>query len=330
MIHTDSSPTGKVNSFFRTRAWVQSWLDTWGKDPRIELIDIGGRDDPLEKMYLINHKIKGILPVRSLVLAGCGFADFYPPRAEYNNIDLLIQLAGGVKPLMRDLCKLQWNQLGLSDFCEHDSTQIIDQISQPLYIVRTNCDLAYRIEPTDIESYKAQLSASTRAKYFNRRQKLSNYGSLEFYDFDKPGEFFSILNEFHIQRWGRPCYSRQTENFLRLFIDRFREEGGQILMQAMQINGEIVSVLFDLVWENFRYNLQSGYDEGRFGQLALGSLHLGFAIETALKNNQGYDFLAGNGKQTNYKQKIATKTVPMDSFCLARGWLKHLYKLYGK
>lgn len=70
---------GKMDSFFRTRAWVQSWLDIWGKNPQLTLIDVGGRSDPLEMLYLINHKIKGIIPAKSLAVAGYGFADFCPP-----------------------------------------------------------------------------------------------------------------------------------------------------------------------------------------------------------------------------------------------------------
>lgn len=330
MTGTGDSP-GKMDSFFRTRAWVQSWLDIWGKNPQLTLIDVGGRSDPLEMLYLINHKIKGIIPAKSLAVAGYGFADFCPPRAEYNNLDSLIKLSGGIKPLMTELYKLSWDQFGLTDFTDQDSNPILMQANlDQIHIVRTHSELAYRIKPMDFDLYKAQMSASTRTKYFNHRRKLIECGELDFRDYEKARDFFNVLNEFHKRRWGRPCYAPTTMDFFALFIERIRQEGGRPLLQAMRVDGEIVSVLFDIVWGQVRYNLQSGYDEGRFGQLALGSLHLGFAIEHALGEGFGYDFLAGSGKHTNYKQKISNEAVPMQSFCLARGWLKYLYRIYGK
>ncbi len=320
-----------MESFFRTQAWVQSWLETWGKSAGITLIDLGGRQRPLEMLYTINHRIKGIVPVRSLVVAGYGFADFCPPRAEYNNLDSLISLAGGMDPLMRSLSTLHWDQFAITDIAEEDAGIILRGESiDRLHKVRYQDELAYRIAPMSFELYKAQLGASTRAKYFNQRRKLANYGEVEIREIEQPLIFFKVLNNFHLGRWGKPCYSSSTINFFTLFIERLRNEGGVAILQALQINGEIVSVLFDIVWKSVRYNLQSGYHEGRFGQIALGSLHLGFAIEQALKNGWAYDFLAGNGKHTNYKQKIATETMSMTNICFARGWLKHLYKIYGK
>ena len=101
-------------------------------------------------------------------------------------------------------------------------------------------------------------------------------------------------------------------------------------MQSLQIAGETVSVLFDLVWNGVRYNIQSGFLEGRFPQLALGSIHLGFAIEQALNDALVYDLLVGQGKNTNYKQQIATENTSMSSVIAVRGWLKSLYRIYGK
>lgn len=321
------------SSLFRTRAWVESWVDIWGNNPQIKLIDLGGRGDALEMMYLIKHRLKGVLPVRSLVVAGYGYANFDPPRGEYNNLDSFLQLFGGVSTLAKELSRLSWDQWVLTDFCAgRDFEQALVDLSetQGFHVVMGKSEAAYRIGATDFELYKKQLSSSIRTKYFNRRTKLAEQGKLELSEITSSSDCFGVLNRFHQLRWGRPCYSPQSMDFFSLFIDRVRLEGGAPMMQLMQVDGEAVSVLFDIVWQGVRYNLQSGYSEGRYGQLALGSLHLGFAIQQALESGQSYDLLAGTGKHSNYKEKIATESISLNTYCLAQGWLKGLYKIYGK
>ncbi|QEY17302.1 GNAT family N-acetyltransferase [Cellvibrio sp. KY-GH-1] len=319
-------------SLFRTLAWVQSWVDIWGSHPRVTLIDLGGRRNPLEMVYLLDHRIKGIIPVTSLVVVGNGFADFNLPRAEYNNLDSLLLLAGGREQLFKELIRLPWNQWALTDL----SPGVIDESFSALSekfgakVIAPKVEVSYRIKSDEISRYKAQLSSSVRAKYFNRKSKLSEYGCIELLELSSTQDFFQLLNEFHRLRWGRPCYSPQSMEFLSLFIERIRGEGGRPIMQLLQVAGETVSVLFDVVWNGVRYNFQSGYFENKFPQIALGSLHFGIAIEQALANGLAYDLLAGTGKNSNYKQKIATDEINMISTVLARGWLKRLYWAYGK
>jgi hypothetical protein len=320
-------------SLFRTRAWVQSWMEIWGNHPRIKLIDIGGRGDPLEMLYLIDHKLKGIIPVTSLVLAGYGFADFDPPRAEYNNLDSLIRCSGSLALLMGDLEKLSWDQWAITDICETRGAPILRSDIEKwgkLHCTISRKDTAYRIEPIALDQYKKQLSSPIRAKYFNRRSKLAVHGHVEIIDFTDPFDFFKHLNAFHLGRWGRDCYSPASIDFFSLFTAELLREGGIPVMQGIKVNNEVVSVLFDVIWNGMRYNLQSGYAEGRFQSLSLGSIHLGLAIEQALLQGIGYDFLAGTGKHNNYKEKISTVSEPMRTFCLSRGWLKYLYRIYGK
>ncbi len=319
-------------SLFRTLAWVQSWVDVWGAHPRVKLVDLGGRCNPLEMVYLLNHRLKGVVPVTSLVLAGNGYADFNLPRAEYNNLDSLLLLAGGKELLIKELIKLPWNQWALTDF----SSNVVDESFSVLSekygakVIEPRIEVSYRIKLDGSANYKAQLSSSVRAKYFNRKSKLSEHGCIELIELSSTRDFFQILNEFHRLRWGRPCYSAQSMEFLALFVERLRVEGGRPIMQLLQVAGETVSVLFDVVWNGVRYNFQSGYFEKKFPQIALGSLHLGIAIEQALDAGLTYDLLAGTGKNVNYKQKIATDEINMISTVLARGWLKRLYWAYGK
>lgn len=320
-------------SFFRTLAWVSAWLETWGQSKSIKLHYLKGGKNPLEVLYCLKHKIKGLIPVKSLLVAGYGFSSFNPPRAEYNSIDNLIALYGSTDSFAQAIKKISWNQFVLTDCksADHSDLYIASLAAalgcRPLLI---KSETAYSVKAADFTSYKSQLSASTRAIYFNRRSKLIEQGNVDFIEAMDPDSFFESLNHFHVLRWGQPCYSSDSIQFFKLFISRLPLEGGRAIMQYMRINGEVVSALFDIEWNGVRTNLQSGFYERRFGRLAIGSIHIGYAIEQAINQGLTYDLLAGRGKHSDYKRKVATDSTQMLTYVFARGWLGFLYSLYGK
>src|SRR6478609_8297862 len=95
----------------------------------------------------------------------------------------------------------------------------------------------------------------------------------------------------------------------------------------MLVKGEVVSVLFDVVLHGCRYNFQSGYAEQKFSKVALGAIHMGYAIESAVQSGLIYDFMAGEGKHTNYKARIATHSEAMKSITIERGLVKQLRRV---
>lgn len=305
-------------SIFRTEAWVQAWIDTWGKDPRIQLIDLGGRKKPLEHVYITKYRLKKIFPVDTLCLAGTGFGAISTPRAEYNNINPLIAMAGGKSELIRLLSSLNWQQFVIPDIDTTTSAiiELHELVNNSRWRIQTEkTELAYTIFSGSFEAYTEKLGANTRRTYFNRRERLAYEGEISLTDFElrEASVFFRYLNQFHILRWGVPCYSKESQDFIKNFAERLTAAGGELIMQGLNVNGEPVSVLLDVIWDNTRYNLQSGYIENRFKKIALGSLHLGYAIQAALERRQRYDFLAGEGKHSNYKARIATHTKPLES-----------------
>lgn len=324
-----------MRNFFRSFPWVDAWVDTWGHDERIKLIDLGGNHNPLEMVYTISHRLKGIVPLKALALAGTGYSKLSTPRAEYNNLDSLISAAGGIKALGHELKKLQWDQFSLADI-SHDFGYMDDihqlASSNNWYCCTEKTELAYSVSSTCVNSYMASLGSNTRSVYFNRRHRLAKIGEIELINFgyEKACDFFEILNQFHIPRWGRPCYSAESIKFMCGLVERVYFGGGVPILQVMTVDGEVVSVIYDIEWDGVRYNLQSGYKEGRFPKIALGSIHFGYAIEEAIQKKQVYDFMAGTGKNNNYKKSIANCEMSLSSFTLNRGITKYLYKIYGK
>lgn len=324
-----------MQDFFRSYPWVSAWVDTWGKDPRINLIDLGGAKNPLHMVYTTKHTLKKIIPIKTLVLAGNGYGNISTPRAEYNNLTSLIDAVGDIASLSKTLSRISCDQFAVTDIDSNSSakTNMIELCEADNYYLRTlKTELAYSIVAGNLSDFLSCLGSNTRSAYFNRRTRLAEQGEIEFinYEYSRAATFFQLLNQFHMLRWGTPCYSQQSLQFMSVLTERVHYAGGSPLLQAMLVNGEIVSVLFDIEWKGVRYNLQSGYKENRFSKIALGSIHFGYAIESAINKGLVYDFMAGVGKYSNYKQHIANTIINLQSFMLVKGRAKWFYKISGR
>ena len=309
---------------FRSQAWGHAWLDAWGKNKGIQLIDFGGKQNPREMLYRTTDRVKKILPVDSLHLIGVASRSVSTPRAEYNDISELVAAVGSVSMLLSELKKLSWGRFCLPDLsvtakAEQMLLQFAGEGSWALHELRT--EPAYYIAAKDFPAYLNSLGANTRLAYFNRRERLSQIGKIEFVRYPLVRSF-----EFFV-RWGRPCYSQESQWFLNDFMERLSGEGGVAILEAMQINGEIVSVLYDVELAGCRYNFQSGYRENKFPKIALGAIHMGYGIQAAIESGSFYDFMAGEGKNSNYKARIATHQELIKSVNIECGRVKHLRRL---
>ena len=319
-------------SVFRSHAWVQAWIDTWGKHPGLRLMDLGGSANPLECVYITRTAFKKIIPASCLCLAGTGFGKISTPRAEYNNLNALLALAGSYESLMRLLAPLPWNLFSIPDVIssgvpEEQVLALAQEADAEAHIAKR--EMAYSVNTGDWQSYLSGLGANTRLSYFNRRKNLSALGQVDrhVYSLDRAHEFFVLLNQFHCLRWGSPCYAVDTQAFMVNLGQRLKDEQGQLLLESLTLNGKVISVLVDIEWQGVRYNLQSGYYESKYPKIALGALHMGYAIEDAIYKRQIYDFMAGFGKNINYKARIATQQQLLKSYQLERGWVKKLRQL---
>lgn len=75
-------------------------------------------------------------------------------------------------------------------------------------------------------------------------------------------------------------------------------EGGEPQLLALRCGEQLISVLYNVKYQGCVYNLQSGFEESFHPKLAIGTLHLGYAIERAFQEEgtQTFDMLAGSGK----------------------------------
>jgi hypothetical protein len=78
------------------------------------------------------------------------------------------------------------------------------------------------------------------------------------------------------------------------------------------------------------YNIQLGYVEDFDRKISLGTLHLGHAIERAFENPNihSFDLLAGEGKNSDYKKRLADPESNLESTMVIRSPIvKIVYKL---
>ncbi|MBD3640953.1 MAG: GNAT family N-acetyltransferase [Marinobacter sp.] len=309
---------------FLTRAWQDAWWKHWGSTPGFELVSEGRGCSGL---YLDRYKYKGVLPVTCLQFVGTNYRRLSTPRTEYNCLP----------PATPDaLFSADWSEAVLSDMPEDLPAvrALLDLAEERQCLVRrVGGDVAYSIETNGLFSdYLARLGSGTRLRLYNRRSVLEQVGSVAIGNWwpDKLVSFFELLNGFHRERWGQPCFNATSLSFHQEFLRNIVHEGGRPELSVLCISGRPVSVLYNVLYRNVAYNLQAGFVENYHKKLALGTLHLGYGIEAAFENSEveAFDLLAGGGKNEAYKAKLATDRTPLVSLMLVRSRLfKLLYRI---
>src|SRR5680860_212302 len=324
-------------SLFQTDAWQSAWWDTWGVENGLELVRDWG--DGRTGIYTSTYRIKSLLPVRSIEFVGSSYRKIRSTRTEYNTFSTASDTpADAINQLKKLLGKRPWAEAIFNDLrADSDETaELLALARNKQWLVRVAAaDTAWKIR-TDrsFNDYLKDLGRNTRLRVYNRRGVLESLGRIShenLYETSRdPSEFFGHLNDFHQRRWGKPVYNHKALAFNTAFPDRVISEGGEPQLLALRCGEQLISVLYNVKYQGCVYNLQSGFEESFHPKLAIGTLHLGYAIERAFQEEgtQTFDMLAGSGKNENYKQRLATESEPLISLMLVKHpVLKLLYRL---
>lgn len=331
-----------ANPLFMSWPWLFSWWQTWSQLLGMELVLLAVFDE--------NEGLVGIGPFSRRVLvtpAGIRVTRMYTlgnawrlaptVRTEYCGIIACRGFEDAVGAnLLSALEQLGWDELIFTDVppkqLEDFRRAGLDEHLGYRIIQRT-VDVGVCVSTTGrFTDWLNALGKHTRLKAYNRRTYLDKHGELNFsaHDTDRDGDFFELLNAFHHSRWGKPAFEREALRFHRLLLQRLHLCGGKPVLSVVRYNGCCVSVLYDIVVGDYRFNLQAGYDEAFDAKVSLGYLHLGFAIEEAFndKKTHSYDLLAGTGKKQFYKSHFHGEAVNFTTFQVVRGpLLKLLYAI---
>lgn len=327
-------------SLFQTQAWQSAWWDTWGVENGLELLRPWGQG--VSGIYSTEYRIKGCVPIKSIEFVGSSYRKIRSTRTEYNRFSLSDESEERTQTtLEKTLFCSDWSEAVFNDLpVDSSDVSLLRAVAiKNGCLVRTiNRDSAWAIKAEGgFENYLRKLGSNTRLRLFNRRKILESLGDIVHENYaeqcNDPTAFFEALNKFHRQRWGKPVYSSNALKFNSLFLQRVSSEGGEPQLLIIKCSGQPISLLYNVKYKGCVYNLQSGFDENFHNKLALGTLHLGYAIEQAFLDEsvQYFDLLAGSGKNENYKKRIATESINLISLMVVRSpLLKVIYSIKGR
>jgi hypothetical protein len=331
-----------ANPLFLGWPWLYSWWEVWSQVLGLELVLIGVYDEQGALVGLGPFYRRAILTpagfrVYRLYLIGGAWRLAPTVRTEYCGLVLPLGREDEVSDaILGAVAKLDWAELVCSDVVLADSNRLsferLPASTKPKFLTRV-VDEGVRIKTSEhFDHWLQRLGKNTRLKAYNRRTYLRERGKLTFGSYDCADDlgFLNRLNDFHVVRWGKPVFDEDALRFHQLFIERLSMGGGRAELTSLTFNGECVSVLYDVVVGCWRVNLQAGFVENFDSKVALGSLHLGFAVESAFSDDsiEFYDLLAGSGKNHFYKAHFQGDIVEFSTFQVVRSRLMRcLYQL---
>lgn len=183
----------------------------------------------------------------------------------------------------------------------------------------------------DYQTYVRNLGKNTRLKLHNRRKHFGDLGKISFERMlsDNIDENFNLLNSLHEKRWGRPVFSGKLLEFNKC-VANLMAENNNLNFSILSLNNEPVSIQFNYVINHHNYNIQAGFNESFHKKISLGYLHFGYEIEASFNHKYtAYELLAGEGKYTQYKERLTDTCLHMTDLQIIRSTPhKALYKIY--
>tara|TARA_Y100001001_G_C8011331_1_gene309840 strand:+ start:1456 stop:2589 length:1134 start_codon:yes stop_codon:yes gene_type:complete len=331
-----------ANPLFLGWPWLYSWWEVWSQVLGLELVLIGVYDEEgaligLGPFYRRAMLTPAGVRVYRLYLIGSAWRLSPTVRTEYCGLVLPVGRENEVNDaILAAVAKLEWDELICSDVDASEVSSFWPErwptANNPVFIKRT-IDTGIRIQTNgSFDDWLEGLGKNTRLKAYNRRIYLEDRGELTFTPFEatESNHFLKRLNAFHVLRWGKPVFDEDAFRFHELLIKRLPFGEGRAELTALHFKGECVSVLYDVVAGRWRLNLQAGFIEDFDKKVALGSLHIGFAVESAFREDgvDFYDLLAGAGKNHFYKSHFRGEPVEFSTFQLVKNPLMAvLYRL---
>lgn len=317
---TELVERASADPLFMGWPWLYSWWETWSHRLGLELVLYaayeGERLVGLAPFFRHRYRSPVGITLNRLHFLGNAWRIQPTVRTEYCGIIVEEGLESRViEAVLIEMIQLPWHELIISDQSLQKVRQwqeAFDRLGEAHSTVPRSVDSGVRVSVKgDFSEWLANLGPNTRLKAFNRRDYLHKRGELTVQELppSDPDAFLAQLNEFHQQRWGKPCFESDALEFHRALLGRLPP--GQAHLSLMAFNGEAVSALYDVRAGRTRYNLQLGFNEYFDRKVAPGTLHLGYAIEESFRDSavDAFDMLAGRGKKSFYKSHFRGEEV---------------------
>jgi len=333
--HSTSDP------LFMSWEWQHTWWQAFS-EPNMQLkllaaTNSAGELVGLAPLYLSKARSKKIIITRRLQFIGNCWRGKATMRTELldfmTNTSCSKDVINAFFQYINKLC--HWDELILSDLKKDSDTYkllIKETLLAKCHYRHTEEYASFHIETTEgFADYLKQLGKNTRLRLFNRRKNLEKLGNVVFTvnQNDNIKRKFELLNQLHAKRWGNPVFTGVRLQFNET-LAKLMAEKDALSFSTITFDDKPVSIQYNYVINNHKYNIQAGFDEDFHKKIALGYLHFGYEIEYACDNTiTSYDLLAGEGKNTSYKAHLTKRSVRIINLQIIRNpVVKALYKLY--
>ncbi len=329
----------RADPLFLSWNWLFQWWQNWGHQKGDQLKILAAYDGEellaIAPLYCCHGEyFKGFLPVTRLEFLGNRYRKSSGLLAEYNQFIVRTDRRGkeAIQTLIHHILHhLRWDEWILP-FAPDDSI-FSKTLTGQLRLRNMDHSAAYQVNTRgSFKSYLQGLGKNSRLKLFNRRKLLEQLGQprLEPLSPASLGFFMDTLNAFHEQRFGRTVFDTSIQQFLESLLNSPKANLSAAHSSILMMDDSPISVIFNLQAQRRIYNMQLGYQQDFHRKISLGTLHLGYAIEAAFEDPEVdcFDFLLGEGKNSDYKRHLATDRLTASSWQVIRSpLLKLLYRV---
>ncbi len=326
-----------ADPLFMSWDWQWRWWNhhsqVLGAALRLAAVYEGDRLVGLAPFYSRVARVRGVLRSRRLELMGIAWRD---PRAMFSDYPDIIAASGERTSVLREVegwlaAEPFWDEIALC--CTKRSgvaAQLaVEKLSRWTLVRDVDGMTGWRARlPSSFESYVGALTPTVRRKLFNQRRKLAE-PRMDYVSGPELSQALEQLWRFSAARWHRGPPGAEVRAFQE-DIARFLASTGELRFSRLCTADGLLSTLYCIQRAGTVYYLQSGFDAGRGRGLSPGLLHFGYAIEAACKEGGNwFDFLAGTGRNRDYKRDLLTESVPVVSYHIVRRRVRRaLYKAY--
>lgn len=331
-----------ADQFFLSWEWMHTWWTSFA-DSASQLLIYSVYNEQKELVGLAPLFVKQVISKRIIKTNRLQFigSDWYNPKIMRTELLEFISVKSMEKAVISALLdeishQNQWNELIFSDLRKDSETyqQLSNHTTLKKYYSRKydSYKSYYLDTQQSFENYLKNLGKNTRLKLFNRRKILQEVGEVNYESFSQLPieESFKQLNDLHKLRWDKDVFTKQKKLFNLKLAQLFNDKKS-LKFSTLSVNGELCSIQYNFLINDHEYNIQAGFKTNLHKKLALGYLHFGFAIESACNdpNINTYDFLVGEGKNTDYKSHLTTTSLELTHVQIIRGGFAQIfYRLY--
>ncbi|TCS44105.1 GNAT family N-acetyltransferase [Reinekea marinisedimentorum] len=339
LAHSDANP------LFMSWEWHFNWWESYSDDLcKLSICAAyeGHQLVGIAPLYVErDFYLKGVIPVKRLQFIGKRLGGSGGIRTEYlsliasKHIEKLV-----IERLIEFVVQLRtWNELSFAD-CQAQtpchSLTVSSLEKYKFYSRQEGEGSSYLIDSTaSFKAYLESLGKNTRLKLYNRRTLLEKLGDAELIPLSNENSDFFVkeLNHYLSDRWQRVILSDRNWGFITALCSSSSGKISYLDSSILCLNREPISVMLNIRVASTVYTILLGYKQNFDKKFSLGLLHCGYLFEMCFNDSQVefIDMLEGDGKNNNYKTRIAGITVNVKSIRWFRSpLLKVMFKFYDR